>query len=489
MSSEPVERWNRYSNFLPDQVNPETGLAGTLRYAGVEIDRHFVNPDHNNFGPRVGFAYALTNDYKTAVRGAFGMLYMNDLSGNTSGDNSNSLGYSATAPFVAPGGGPYPAFALKDGPTALPSPAGAKGGPSAFRGFTVRYQDPNNRVPYQLQWNFTIDRALPGKWAMSTSYTGNHGVKLFGGNYDLNGNDPKYFAEYGNALQNSVANPFAGKLPGTSLNNATVSRLQSLKSYPDYVSVLTFANHAGSSSYHALQVTLQRRYSNGFSLMGSYTNSKLIDEVSSSGGVQGSGADDYRLGKYNRRLDRGLDRGDISQRLVISSLYELPFGKKSNSVLARFIRGWQANQITTAQTGDPLEIRGASNLTGINYPDILRDPTLYGENRGVLKWFDTDAFRNPADWTVGNVGRSLPATRGPGMISSNVSLFKNFRVTERLKTEFRAEAFNALNHTNLLTPNQSFTPNRQGVNTNANFGRITTASPARRLQFGLRMTW
>jgi hypothetical protein len=489
LSGEPVERWNRFSNFNPFQINKQSGLPGVLQYGGVEIDRHFVNPDRNNWGPRVGAAYALTNDGKTAMRGAFGILYMNDLSGNTSGDNSNSLGFSASVPFVAPGGGPFPAFQLSGGPPALPTPQGAAGGPSAYRGLSVRFQDPNARTPYQVQWNFALDRALPGKWTMSLSYNGSHGVKLFGGNYDINAIDPQYYSQYGGLLQNSVSNPFAGQLPGTSLNNATVSRTQALKPLPDYIAVTTFANHGNNSIYHALQATAQRRYSAGFSLMMSYTKSKLIDEVSSSGGVQGTGVDDYRLGKYNRRLDRAVDRNDISQRMVISGLYELPFGKKSNALYARLIRGWQMNEIVTIQRGDPLEIRGANNLTGINYPDVLRNPTLTGDDRGVVKWFDTDAFRNPADWTVGNVGRSLPSTRGPGMFSTNLSLFKNFRVTERLKLEFRGELFNALNHTNLLNPSQTFQPNRQGVNTNALFGRITTASPPRRVQFGLRMSW
>jgi hypothetical protein len=489
LSSEPVERWNRFSNFDPYKTNKQTGLPGVLQYGGVDIDRHFVNPDRNNWGPRVGLAYALTRDLKTAVRAAGGILYMNDLSGNTSGDNSNSLGYSASVPFVAPGGGPYEAFQLSAGPPSLPAPLGAAGGPSAYRGLSVKFQDPNVRTPYQIQWNFALDRALPGGWSMSASYNGSHGVRLFGGNYELDSIDPRYFAIYGTKLQNSIPNPFAGQLPGTSLNNATYSVQRSLYPLPDYVSVTTFANHGNDSIYHAAQLTVQRRYANGMSLMLSYTKSKLIDEVSSSGGVQAVGADDYRLGAYNRRLDRAVDRNDISQRMVISGVYELPFGKKSKALYARFIRGWQLNEIATIQTGDPLEIRGANNLTGINYPDVLSDPTLSGDKRGVLQWFDTSVFRNPADYTVGDVGRSLPNTRGPGMFSINLSLFKNFRVTERFKLEFRTEAFNALNHTNLLDPNQTFSPNRQGVNTNALFGRITSASPPRRLQFGLRLSW
>jgi len=489
-SSEPVERHNRYSNFDPFLINPETGLRGVMQYAGLDRPRHFVRQDYNNWGPRFGFAYALTRDNKTAVRSAFGVLYLNDLSGNTSGDASNSLGFSASTPFTAPGGGPFRAFLFSEGPPRIVQPAGASGGPTAYRGLSVRFQDPYNRAPYQLQWNFTIDRALAGKWSVSAGYAGNRGIKLFGGNYDLNQLDPDYFT-LGNALQNSVPNPFAGKIPGTTLNTSTISRSQSLRPLPDYLSVTTFANHGASSVYHSLQLTVQRRYSNGLSALVSYTNSKLINDCTSNAGGGSNSLGDFRIGAYNRRLERGLDPNDISQRLVISSVYELPFLKKSRSRSwqARIIRGWQLNSITTMQTGDPLEVRGASNLTGINWPDVLFDPTLYGEERGVLRWFNTDAFRNPADWTIGNVARSLPNTRGPGMFTMNLSLFKTFRWRERVRTEVRAEAFNALNHVNLNNPNLSFSPNRQGVSTNPSFGRITTAGPARRLQFGLRLSW
>ncbi len=316
------------------------------------------------------------------------------------------------------------------------------------------------------------------------------GVKLFGGNYEINQMDPQNFS-LGLALQNTVPNPFAGQLPGTSLNNPTISRTQSLRPLPDYLSVATFANHGASSIYHSLQATLQRRYSKGLSVLVSYTNSKLInDSISNAGGGSNNiGQSDYRIGAYNRRLERGLDPNDISQRLVISNVYELPFARNVKSWPALFLRGWQVNSITTIQTGDPLEVRGANNFTGINWPDVFFDPTLHGDERGSLRWFNTDAFRNPVDWTIGNAPRSLPNTRGPGMFTSNLSFFKTFKPAERMRIELRAEAFNVLNHVNLNNPNLSFSPNRQGVSTNPNFGRITSAGPARRLQFGLRISF
>jgi outer membrane receptor protein involved in Fe transport len=486
-SSEPVERHNRFSNFDPYVINPQTGMRGSLVYAGAERSRQFVNRDYNNLGPRVGLAYALTGDGKTAVRSAFGILYMNDLSGNTSGDNANSLGFSSSTPWAAPVSNQR-AFKLSEGPANIIKPLGPEGGATAFRGLNVRYQDSNARVPYQVQWNFTIDRALPGRWTASVGYAGNHGVKLFGGNYEINQINPEYFSSLGLALQNTVPNPYAGKIPGSSLNNASVSRLQTLRPMPDYLNVTTFANHGNSSIYHSLLVTVQRRYSNGLSVMVSYTNSKLIDETTSSGGSQ-SGADNYRIGAYNRRLDRGIDTGDVSQRMVISNVYELPFFKKNKGWDRRILGGWQLNSITTLQTGDPVEVSGANNFTSINWPDLLSNPTLKGSDRNPYRWFNTDSFRNPADWTIGNTSRSLPDTRNPGMFTMNLSLFKVFKTSEKVRTEIRGEAFNAVNHVNLGSPNASFSPNRQGVSTNALFGRITAARPARRLQFGVRLSW
>ena len=160
----------------------------------------------------------------------------------------------------------------------------------------------------------------------------------------------------------------------------------------------------------------------------------------------------------------------------------------SKGVVDHVIGGWQANTVTTLQTGKPLIVRGANNFA-LNWPNVVKDPTLSGEERGVLRWFDTTAFQNPADFTIGNAPRTLPNTRGPGMFQMDVSAFKNFQIKERKQLEFRAEAFNFLNHVNLNDPGVGFSPNRQGLNTNAGFGRITSAMKARSIQLGLRLTF
>ena len=268
---------------------------------------------------------------------------------------------------------------------------------------------------------------------------------------------------------------------------------QTLLPYPDYGSVMTMANHGNSSTYHSLQLTLEKRYSGGISALLSYTGGKLIDESYSSAGSSGE-TGDFRIGRLDRRGDRAIDQNDISQRFVASGVFDLPFGKGRKFatdlpvVVEHLIGGWQANTITTIQTGSPLMVRGANNFA-LGWPNVTKDPTLSGDNRGVSKWFDTSAFANPPDFVVGNAPRTLPNTRGPGMVNIDASLFKNFPIAEGKVLEFRAEAFNFINHVNLNNPGTGFSPNRQGVNTNASFGVITSSMKARSIQLGLRLTF
>ncbi len=288
-------------------------------------DRHFTLPPRKNFGPRVGFAWDVKGDGRTAVRAGYGLIYNGIESGDTAGDNPNSLGYSVDTPFVAQGGGPFKAFQLSVGPSSLLQPLGVAGGPSAFRGQNVRFQELRQPTPYVQQWNLTIQHELFAKFVVAATYAGNHGVHLFGGNYDLNQLDPKFFS-LGLTLQDQVTNPYFGQITTGALSGPTVARSQLLRPFPDYLNIGILANHGASSTYHSFQFTAERRYSNGLSALVSYTNSKLIDDSFSIAGG-GGGFGDFRIGRLNRAQDRAIDEEDISQRLVFSAVYELPFGK------------------------------------------------------------------------------------------------------------------------------------------------------------------
>lgn len=487
---------DRHSNFDGYALNPETQMKGVLRYSGVGgYQQSFINQDRNNFGPRMGFAWDPRGDGKTSIRAAYGLIYISIEPGAVVPDNQNALGYSVDNQFAA-SGSQVRALKFSEGPAALIQPLGAAGGPSAFRGQSVRSQRESSPTGYMQQWNFAIQRALWGGWTAQAAYVGSKGTKLFGGSYDLNQLDPQYFS-LGLSLQDQVPNPFAGQIKTGALSGATVARSQLLRPFPDYLTVSTWADTDLSSIYHSAQFSAEKRFAQGLSLLASYTWAKLISDCTTIGGGNSAEAclGDYRLGRFNRRLDRSLDGDDISHRFVVSSVYELPVGKgktllgSANRAIDGLLGRWQINGIGTFQTGTPLSIRGSNNFTGSPYPDVVRDPTLPAGERTAQRWFDTDAFRNPADFVIGNAPRTLPKTRGPGLSDVSFSLFKNFRIAEKAKLEVRGELFNALNHVNLNNPNLSFTPDRSGRNSNANFGRITGALEARRMQLGLRLSF
>lgn len=487
--SDPVERHNRFTSFDPLVINPETKRLGVVRYAGVTMDRHFADRDNNNFGPRFGFAWDPFGKGKFVARGGYGLVYaMSDLMDI----QINPQGFSATSTFAPIGGGPYKAFQFSEGPTFLNEALGAKAGPTALIGRDAPYQDRNAPSSYVQQWNFTLQTALPGNFTVAATYAGNHGVKLIGGDYDLNQIDPVYWP-LGLQLQNLVTNPFFGQIPTGSLSGQTMSRGQLLKPYPDYLTVYTYGNHDSSSTYHSLQLTLERRYSHGLSTLVSFTGSKLIDD-SYSVFSAGQRQSDYRLGRFNRRLDRGLDQYDIPKRFVGTVVYELPWGpgKRFLSGLsgpAKYLAGgWQVNAIYTIQPeGWPLAVRGANNYT-VSWPDLVSNPSLPRSERSAARWFDTNAFRNPPDYVLGNAPRRLN-TRGPGYRAMDLSLQKNIQLREGMQLQIRADAYNAFNNVNLNDPNVTFSPNRQGVNTNAMFGRITSAATARNIHLGMRLTF
>ncbi len=272
-STGPVERWNRSSNFDVFVKNPETNTQGALLYAGVTKDRHFTLPPKDNFGPRIGFAWDVHGDGKMAVRGGFGLIYNAIESGDTAGDTANSLGFGVDTTFTAPSGAPQKAFQFSIGPSSLLVPRGVAGGPSAFRGQNVRFQELRQPTPYVQQWNLMLQRELWGRFVLAATYAGNRGVHLFGGNYDLNQLDPQFFS-LGLTLQDQVPNPFRGQIATGALAGATISRSQSLRPFPDYLNVGILANHGASSTYHSFQFTAERRYSNGLSALVSYTNAK-----------------------------------------------------------------------------------------------------------------------------------------------------------------------------------------------------------------------
>ena len=491
----PFERNNGTSRFSL-AVNPLTNLPGETQYMGVDFPRvHATNK--TDFGPRFGFAYDLRGNQKTVLRGGYSIFYEYDFSASLY-DFGDTNGFATTTTSYNSSNSNYPAFLFSQGlPGPITQPQGAKLGPNlAFSSQDFNLYEYDATTPRSQQWNLSLQQQLSSSVVLDITYSGNHGTHLVADPYTMNSLNPQYYS-LGNQLLQQVANPYAGKVPGTQ-GAATVTQLQTLLPWANLGGVTNYYPHLGNSIYHALYATVQKRLSKGLVLLSSFAYSKQIaDSVNASlaqaGGAAGNWALGYQNGAYNRAAERGIDPSNVPQRSVTSATYELPFGRGSGW-RKTLIGGWQTNGILTLSRGLPLVVRGANNQLA-NRPNLLRNPTLpanYADTNpaaGVL-WFDPSAFVNPPNWTFGNTPKTLSQLFAPGTVNLDFSLFKNFKIRERTQLQFRAETFNTPNHVNLLAPNTTFGANLNSPgNTNALFGRITTAADPRKVQFALKLTF
>lgn len=492
-----TERHNGLSNFNPAAINPLNGLRGAIGYAGQDFSGSPLGGTQMyTFGPRAGFAWDAFGSGRTVLRGGYGIYYENifsrDFFGSTAGFANTTTSYNP------PGNNTnFPAFQLSQGlPSAPIQPLGRALGPSAFLGQAVSYDQGSEHQPISQQWNFSLQKQLPGQWVIEAAYSGNHSTHLLAGGYDLNQVDPQYLSR-GNALQGNVANPYAGVVPGA-LGAATITLIQSLRQFPYYSAVNVRNPHLGNSIYHSAFISVNKKFSNGLVLLASYTKAKLISDsvsipVNFGAALIGNATiTGYQNGLYNRRAERSIDPTDISQRFVLSGVYELPIGRGkplniSNGLLNALLGGWQTQGILTVQGGLPLNIAGANNNLATRPNSTgqsakLDNPTQYG-------WFNTGVFVNPPNYTYGNVARTLPDVRGPGAVNVDLSLIKNIHIWERFSVQLRGEAFNIANHVNLGMPNTSFSPGANGQNISSTFGTITNALAARIIQIGAKVNF
>ncbi|MDZ4803025.1 MAG: TonB-dependent receptor [Bryobacteraceae bacterium] len=488
----PIERNGGTSTFSPTLTNPLTGLPGRMTYARKDYGDTYLEPQYKDFGPRFGFAYDLLGNGKTILRGGYSIFYpqifYRDFFGATAG-----FANTATSYLPPNNNANLPAFNFKDGyPAPFAEPLGSSLGPSFLISQGVNWDQANEKTPRSQQWTMSIQQQLPGRWLIDAAYSANKGTHLPASGYDYNQLDPQYNS-LGLALQDQVPNPNAGRVAGA-LGGATISRSQSLRPFPYYTSVNVRVPRSGSSIYHAFLLSVEKRLSNGFAVMASYTFAKLISDsaiVPSNFGAVEVGSDNgYQNGKYNRAAERSVDPTDVSNRLVVSGIYELPFGKgkaflSGNRFADKVVGGWQLNLISTLQGGLPLVIRGANNNLA-NRPNSTGQSAKL-DNPTPERWFNTDVFVNPPNFTFGNVGRALPDVRGPGIVNFDVSAIKDTRILEKLKVQFRAEMFNVFNHTNYGNPGTGFSAGPDGRNQSATFGLITSARDPRIIQFGARL--
>ncbi len=473
MMTQAVEKHNALSNFDVTKTSPVGGFLGVAEYAGVNGEgRAFVPQNYGDFGPRLGFAYAITSDNKTILRGGIGIYYMATDISNYDGSSGSVNGFSSlTTSFSAPTAHGIE-FQLQNG---LPGPAllplGAAGGPNAFLGQGANYVLPIAKDPTSQIFTLTVSRELPWNLVTDLSYIGNHGNHFINapGEPNINTLLPQYYSMGTAALSASVPNPYAGIVPG-SLGAATITEANLLKPYP-YQTSVTLSSPRGSSYWANLGLlSVQRRIQHGLQIIAGYTFGKVTDEgiegvsdLASVGTNTASTPQNWR----NPKAEHSVDAIDVTHRFTVSGIYDLPFGTGqrflSNAKFPRLVNGWQYNAILVMESGRPIGVTGASNQLATR-PNLIPGVPLRVAHRsksalyrtGDLEWFNPLAFVNPPDYTFGNAPRYFGNLRGPGTVNVDMSVFKTTRITERASLELRVEAFNALNHDNLSMPGSSF---------------------------------
>ncbi|MEZ5367205.1 MAG: TonB-dependent receptor [Bryobacterales bacterium] len=453
-----VDKYNRMGVFdiTTDPNNPQLYFAeGHTSYT-----RAGYHSDKNNFMPRLGLAYKLTD--RTVIRAGYGMFYTYM---EPYGDALYLIGNPPNAYGVGLSSGANdPAVLLRDGPAA---------GSLELENATGLTFSSYNRSPslgYAQQWNFNIQHELGANWLFETGYSGSRGAHLLR-RYDGN------FSPPGPGNINAKRRYNSASIPGTDIVTSPLGEV-------------IYYNQDGNSFYHALVTKIEKRFSSGFTILGSHTWSKNIGDTcgnAASGNTSGCGFQDLR----NLTLEHSLDNSDIPHRFVVSGLYELPFGrgKKFGSSMPRALDavfgGWAVGSIVTHSSGQPYSITIGGNPanTGshgvVNRPNVNGDPTLDGDQRTLLQDFNTSVFSRQEDYHIGTLGRNTARQRS--FFNWDFSALKQFMVTEDVRLQFRFESFHFTN-----TPRFAQAGNTFGT---ANFGRITSADTPRNMQFGLKLIW
>lgn len=486
----PTDRFNRlsYFTFAPNPISsqlPGMNLPGNLVYTNSS-NRGVYNTNYTNFAPRVGLSYSPTQRF--VFRAGYGLFYTPAMEfGDYQGLSLN--GFSQTTPYIGTLDGVTPANLLSNPfPTGLLAPAGETQGGATNVGQNINAILRGRASPYVQQWTTNVQYQL-GNTVLQAAYIGNHGVKLlFGSNsFQLNQLPTQYLA-LGNALLAPVKNPFQGVITTGALSGPTIPYGQLLRPFPEYTGVLNVQPPSAMSSYNALALSANRRFSNGLQFLVSFTWSKYLTNNEGPEGWTNGNAQSVR-NWYDTALEKSLMLDDIPRSLVISYVYELPVGtgKKlapSNKIVNGVIGGWQIAGISNFKDGFPLSITDSTNNTGSfggnQRPNIVAQLSL--SNPTIYQSFNTSAFTQPAPFTFGNLGRTLGYLRSQGTLNFDMTLQKYWQLwNESSHLQLRAEFYNLFNRTQFFAPGTNF-----GT---SSFGVIPGALPARSIQFGMKLYW
>jgi hypothetical protein len=420
-------------------------------------------PPRWNFAPRLGFAYDVSGDGKTAVRGGFGVFYEPPL-----------FNLFRTAAFRSL---PFSDRGILQGSaiSSLPvEPALLQGAEKTTDNIQFRL-----RPTYIMQYNLNVQRQVAQGMVLALTYVGSRGVNLFGVG-DVNTAVPQILPDGREFFP-----------AGSKRRNPNFSEIRRVF-------------QGFNSYYHALNAGLIKRFGRRLQFQTSYTFGKSIDDVPGFGSLTWSNGQGFTLDPYDKRLDRARSNFDIRHTFVANASYELPFGSNLRGWAGQLVAGWQIHTVISLSSGAP--------FTPIVSGDPDRDATSANTARPNLvpgvsftppggstpdRWLNPTAFAPPEIGFRGTAGRNI--LTGPSFQSLDFSLLKNFRISENRGVQFRVEAFNLFNHSNFALPRNSpdgeqvfnfipasgSTPAR--FEPSASVGRIfSTAGDSREIQMGLK---
>ncbi|MCX6593370.1 MAG: carboxypeptidase regulatory-like domain-containing protein [Acidobacteria bacterium] len=460
-----------------------TGARGAFKL--IEPGGYQSDPNRKNFSPRLGLAYQL-ND-KTVIRSGAAIFYASYLGVNAAATDFGNGGFLSNALFLGQ-------------PNALPNtpPVGGSwtnpfaGGITVpdrntnFAGQNVRADTRYRPNAYMGNWSLSIQRMLSSNTMFEAAYVGSKTTHLYW-NRQRNQNNPDD-ATLGAALLQPVPNPFFGKITSGALSGPTIQRRQALRPFPQYLDLLIFRDPYGDLSYQSATFRLEKQYSQGMTVSVGYTISKTIASTAQSNTWVVGPSNSL----YNARYNKGIEANDIPQRIVISYLYDLPFGRgrkyMTTGLASRVAGNWQFSGITVLQKGRPILIVAPDQTNLLNFSSTngranrLKDAEL-SSGQTLNKWFDTSAFERAPAFTIPTDSLSQPSLRGPGRVNFDVSVIKNNPFRERYNIQFRAEMYNISN-----TPALDARGSTVDV-ASPQFGQIVTGGNPRNIQFGLRFVY
>ncbi len=476
-------RWNNYLSVTaqddavgimdPNTPNPGAdGFLGAMIFAGFGEGRQnrsrLTDTFYGAFGPRAGLAWNVAEN--VVIRAGYGIQYFPTTPLGGGGQRSYAIGFQARVERQTQDGGVTPAYQHDNGfPTDFVPPPFID--PAFNLGGHADQFHENGHIPsYSQRWSLNTQWSFARNWLLDVGYVGSKGSRLQTGVFNPNQIDSALLS-LGDLLRTPIGDPAVVAAGFTRPYPSFEGTLaQGLRPFPQYSSVGYFGPvfpynaPVGSSIYHSLQFKVEKRFSEGFFLLSSFTWSKhLTDSESQWGAFLARSGRDH----FNRAIDRGLAQGDIPLRSVSALVYELPFGRGKkfggsvSGALNHFIGGWQVNSILEYTSGSPIAISASNDLPIFNFKNMPNVISGVNQAANFGSKFDPgagDRYLNIAAFAeagnaVGNSPYPLSEVRGFGIRKEHVGFMKTINITERILSEFRFEVFNLFNRTQFANPN------------------------------------